>query len=144
MHTIKDLRSKKSLSTRVNKFVRTPDASSPDEDNDKKDSLPISRGRRLPSNQPKTVNYQGEFFPPSYGPTATLEYPSSPRIRSTMIYRWPNLLPAMPLFFGAHPFSFGTSRTYQPFDSFDLLGYSVYLVVSARVAHHCTFRDTMC
>lgn len=56
MDTIQDLRSKKSLTTRVNKFVPTPDASSPDEDNDEKDNLPISRGRRLPSNQPKTVN----------------------------------------------------------------------------------------
>ena len=56
MHTIQDLRSKKSLSTRVNKFVPTLDASSPHEDNDEKDNLPIARGRRLPSNQPKTVN----------------------------------------------------------------------------------------
>ena len=38
------------------KQIFTPDASSPDEDNDEKDNLPISRGRRLPSSQPKTVN----------------------------------------------------------------------------------------
>ena len=30
--------------------------SSPDEDNDEKDNLPISRGKCLPSNQPETVN----------------------------------------------------------------------------------------
>ena len=46
VHALQDLRSKKSLSARVDRFLATLDDSSSDEDNDGKDHLPVSRGRR--------------------------------------------------------------------------------------------------
>ena len=43
---LQDLRSKKSLSTRVDKFLATLEDSSSEEDSDGKDHIPVSRGRR--------------------------------------------------------------------------------------------------